>query len=253
MRKQIRNKDSLVGMMMYEMAAPNMMRIIKTSGFDYVIIDAEHGYFDLHQIANLCAVAQGINLPTIIRIPNNDKAYITKLMDMGASGLLLSMCEDKSDLEGVVEASKYAPVGSRGITARRAHTGYLPVDLEEFMAKTNDETVILVQIESKKGIDNLGEILKNEYLDGVLVGPLDLSADLGSPGDFNSDIMKEAMDKIIDISLSNNKACGVIAANSNFINEYTKKGTTINSCNSEVGLFIDSSKEFINNIKEKGL
>lgn len=250
MRKRIQSKQSLVGMMLYEMAAPNMMRILKTGGFDYVIIDAEHGYFDLHQIANLCSVANGVNLPVIVRIPNNDKAYITKLMDMGADGLLLSMCESKSDVEGVVDAAKYAPIGNRGITARRAHTKYLPVDLDDFMKKTNEETIILIQIESKAGINNLESILSNQEVDGVLIGPLDLSADLGTPGNFESKEMKEAMNKIIKTSLSFDKACGIISGDSNFISDYLKLGTSINSCNSEVGLFIDGSKNFIKNVNK---
>lgn len=124
LREQLLSEKNSYGIMLSEMYVPNITRLIARCGFDFILIDCEHGYFDMSQVANLIAVADGAEISTIVRVTQPSRTNITKYLDMGAHGILLSDVTGADDARRLAELCRYAPKGCRGISTFRAHTGY---------------------------------------------------------------------------------------------------------------------------------
>jgi 4-hydroxy-2-oxoheptanedioate aldolase len=246
LKEHLNNKQFILGTMLSEVSTPNVMRMLKGGGFSYVIVDCEHGYFDYSQAAALIGIANGIQLPVIIRIPEIKREVITKYMDMGADGLLVPMTNTKEDIEQVVQYAKYAPLGQRGISTQRAHTEYNPPALGEYMKQANDRTIILAQIETRQGVKNVRDILSVEGVDAALIGPNDMACDCGTPGNFHTPLMQDNISAVIDAARELNKPSGIIASNISFLKECQEKGMTVFSCNSETGILLSGAKRIVN-------
>lgn len=245
LKKQLKEGNFILGTMLSEITTPNIVRMFAAGGFNFVIIDCEHGYFDYSQVAAIVGIAKGINLPTIIRIPLISRECITKYMDMGADGLLVPMTGTKEDIKKVVDYAKYSPLGQRGISTQRAHTNYNPPPLSEYMKEANNNTIIFAQIETSEGVSNISDILSVEGVDAALVGPNDLAADLGTPGNFATEDMNNSIASVIAASKKIGKPCGIISGNIPFLKDCQGKGMTVLSCNSEVGMIISGSKKIV--------
>ncbi|MEH7248161.1 aldolase/citrate lyase family protein [Neobacillus niacini] len=245
-KEKIKNNQFVLGTMLSEISSPNIARMLKVGGFEYLIIDCEHGYFDYSQTAAIIGVANGIHLPVIIRIPEIRRELITKYMDMGASGLLVPMTGTKEDIEIVVKYAKYMPIGQRGVSTQRAHSEYNPPALADYFVEANNKTIIFAQIETCEGVSNIQDILSVEGVDAAIIGPNDMACDCGTPGDFNSPKMQENIDTVIAAAKAAGKPSGIISGNIPFLKECQEKGMTVFSCNSEVGMIISGAKSIVN-------
>ena len=172
-----------LGIMLSEIPFANMALLLKNNNFDFMIIDNEHGSFDYSDLTKMFAVSRLAYLRTIVRLPDNNRAWITKCVDAGADGFLLPMTNTAEDIAAVVSYAKYTPIGKRGISTMRAHTLYAPPSLDKYMPEANERIKVYAQIETRLGVENIDSILAENGVDGVFVGPNDLSCDLGCIGD----------------------------------------------------------------------
>lgn len=245
MKKEIKEGKEVLGAFLSEIAAPNLLRLMQAAGLDYVIVDCEHGYFDYSQVAALAAIGSGVGFPVIVRIPAISREVIQKYLDAGVDGILVPMLETKAQAEQLVAYGKYAPEGKRGISTMRPHSNYNPGKLVEYTEKANKRTMFFAQIETKKGVGNIDGIVNVPGLDGIFIGPNDLSCDLGTMGDFSAPEMKTCIDTVIAAAKKAGIPSGIITSKTDFIKECRKKGMTMFSCDSELGLL----KKGIQNMK----
>lgn len=251
MKQKFKNKELVIGTMISEIQTPNIIRMLNVAGFDYLIIDNEHGYFSYDSIANMSAIANGINLPLIVRITAPSRENITKLLDMGVDGLLLTMTHNRELLEECVQYAKYPPIGNRGISTQRAHTGYDPGELKQCLIEGNNKTMVFAQIESKEGVENLEDILSVIGLDGIFIGPNDLSLDYGDLGNFDNVKVTESLDYIVDTCVNKNVPVGIISSKQDFLKKYINQGISMISCNSEIGMLVNAAKSVVKTFKEE--
>lgn len=250
-KEKIRAGDFVLGTMVSEVACPNLVRIFKTAGFEYLIVDCEHGYFDFSQLAAMVSVANGFDIPLLVRIPVIDRGIITKLLDMGADGLLVPMVNTREQAEEIVSFAKYPKMGKRGVSTQRAHTNYAPPKLEDYFRLANDRTIIMVQIETREGLDHAEEIAAVEGIDAIVIGPNDLSIDLGVPGDLRSPQIRDAVDLVVRAAKKHDKAAGIITSDTSAIQECREKGMRVFSCDSEVGMLLKMAKRVVQTITEE--
>ncbi len=236
MKQKIKSGQEVLGAFLSEIAAPNLLRLMQAAGLDYVIVDCEHGYFDYSQVASLAAVGSGIHFPVIVRIPSISREVIQKYLDAGADGILVPMLETKEQAELLVYYGKYAPEGKRGISTMRPHSDYNPGKLTDYTVKANSRTMFFAQIETKKGVESIDDIVNVPGLDGIFIGPNDLACDLGCMGDFFTPEMKDCINRVIEAAKKVNLPCGIITSKTDFIKDCRKKGMTMFSCDSELGL-----------------
>jgi len=160
----------------------------------------EHTDFTVREIGTLSMLARECGITPIVRPPGVSKPHdLTRALDAGAQGLLLPAIEDAEQMAAIMKAVRYHPLGNRPMNLRGPHTDYAALPPNEIIAHLNRETLIVVMIETRNAIDNLPEILKVEGIDAIMVGPDDLSQDLGIPGDLQNPKMFEAYEEIFAI------------------------------------------------------
>lgn len=155
--------------------------IASRSGFDTVGIDMQHGLVDFTAVTAMLQATTASGKPTIVRVPWNEPSIIMRVLDMGAGGVIVPMVETAEQAERAVAACYYAPRGNRSYGPTRAAVVY-----PEYYERANGGLLVFVMIETKRGLENLDEILATPGLTGVYVGPADLSVSLGYPPETDS-------------------------------------------------------------------
>lgn len=173
---------------------PSVVEVMAQAGFDWLAVDMEHSVIDFHTAQTLIATIQAQSLVPLVRVSENHPKIIQRVMDAGASGVIVPMVNSKIEAEQAVKSVKYPPKGKRGVGLARAQ-GY-GLKFGEYAAHVNDESVVIVQIEHIDAVDHLEEIVSTEGVDGVMVGPYDLSGSLGYPGQFDHPSVLAALSRV---------------------------------------------------------
>jgi 2-dehydro-3-deoxyglucarate aldolase/4-hydroxy-2-oxoheptanedioate aldolase len=244
------NGEKILGTMLMNLSNPDIPTIFKVCGFDLFVIDSEHGYMDYSSIAAMISVAKAEGICVIVRIPEVRREVVLKYMEMGADGLLLPNVQTKEQAEKLVEYSKYAPLGDRGVALLKAHAGYKAQNASEYMKKANEDTILMVQIESGIGVANIDDIIGVEGIDVAFIGPNDLSQSLGIMGQFEHEEFINAIDKIIASAKAHGKVCGMHMGNIPPLLKWHEKGMNFNLFSNETAMILSSSKDAIFKYKD---
>jgi len=231
-----------VGTMVIEMRSPNVVRILKAIGFDFFVLDCEHGSFNYETVADMMAVAREAGLPGLVRIPEIRREPVLKVLEAGATGILVPQVCCREEVEDIVSYAKYAPRGMRGMSFTRPHTGYHAVDTKVYMKQANDETVVLLQVERREAIDNLERMLEVPGVDGLIIGPNDLSQSLGVPGETGSRVVVESINRVLEMARSQEIPVGIHVSDRDALSKWLDKGMAIAMWSSEVGMMLSAGR-----------
>ena len=235
--------ETVNGIMLSELYTPNIARILANCGYDFLLVDCEHGYFDMTQIANLAAVAEGCRLPVIVRVAFENLGAVTKYLDLGARGILLSNVEDASQAAALIEQCLYAPEGDRGVSTFRAHTNYRKGNMTDIMREANQQNLVIAQLESPDAIEKMDEIASLPGLDGVLVGPNDLTQRMHIIGQYQHPRVLSLLQRVRNISAQHGKWSGVITNNLPLLRTCWQMGMTCFSAGSELHALYNGASE----------
>lgn len=158
-----------------------MIFLAKNSGLDFLFYDFEHAMLNLETIQNCALLGKTNSLDVFVRVPECSRAWVSRALDAGATAVMAPMIETEEQAINLRNWSKYPPLGNRGYSGG-ANTVYAPSGNHELnMLQQNNETITIAQIETKKGIENVEEIVKVDGIDAIIIGPADLSISLGIP------------------------------------------------------------------------
>ena len=236
LKEQLRQGKQLLGTMITTFASPDLAKILQGCGFDYFIIDCEHGAFTTRETADLIAVARGIGMPALVRIPEMRREHALKCMEMGASGLLLPNTESAEQAKMLVDCTKYAPMGHRGVSLSRPHTDFKKVNGPAYMRRANEETILMCQIESRRGVEHVEEILAVDGIDVAFIGPNDLTQDYGILNQFEHPEIVAAFERVIAAARQSGKWSGVHFGAAAPLKPWLSRGMQMNLWNSDSGL-----------------
>jgi len=180
--------------------------IMAKAGFDWLAIDMEHSAITLSEAQELIRVIDLAGCIPLVRVGDNDPALIKRVMDAGAYGIIVPMVNSVSDAIKAVSAVKYPPMGTRGVGLARAQ-GY-GLEFKKYKNWINENSIVIVQVEHVEAINNLEGILKVEGIDASIIGPYDLSASLGYPGDFKRKEVKSAIAQYVKVCKRLKKSAG---------------------------------------------
>ncbi len=174
--------EKVCGTMIRIVDSPAIIMLAKNSGLDFVMFDLEHSPFSVKDLHNACLLARSVELEVWARVPVATEDYISRILDMGASGIMAPLVETPEYAAELVKYSKFAPLGERGYNNGGPATLYKAEDPVEFMNEANDRVMSIVQIESGAAVERIDDILSVPGVDAAIIGPNDLSVSLGIPG-----------------------------------------------------------------------
>ena len=181
-------------------------------GFETVWIEMEHGPADFKQVESLCLAAQAGGALPAVRVSENRRTYILRALEVGARIVIVPMVNTYDEAAQIVQAGRFPPLGARGYNTRTRGVGYGLNGPTEAFAQANARTTLFAQIETLEAVKNLPEICTVAGLDGVFIGPGDLSADMGCTGDLRNPELIATVRKSIEIACSQNKHVGILTS-----------------------------------------
>jgi len=193
---------------------PSVAEIMTQENFDWLCIDMEHTSIDYAMAQVLISTIQNYKKPALVRVSKNEEVCIKKVLDSGADGVVIPMINDIQDAKQAIDYVYYPPVGKRGVGLYRAQ-GY-GQNFAEYKSKAQGELVIIVQIEHYKGVENLEEIISLDHIDGIIIGPYDLSGSLGIPGDFMDKTFLSYIERVENICKKYNFPLGYHQVNPDY-------------------------------------
>lgn len=209
LRARLRSGQPLVGAAL-SIPDPALASVLGRTGFDFVVVDGEHGPFTLTSLRVCVEALDPTPAATIVRVAGNDAVLIKQTLELGVDGIQVPGVGSAEEARAAVRACRFAPEGTRGIGLGR-WSGY-GADLARSLEESNARTAVLVMIEDAAGVANAAAIAAVEGLDGIVIGPFDLSASLGVIGNPKHPAVLEAIETIVDSALAAGVAVGTACA-----------------------------------------
>jgi 2-keto-3-deoxy-L-rhamnonate aldolase RhmA len=186
---------------------PANAEILAKAGFSWIAADCEHGEFESCEIGNFCRAVSQYSCTPLVRVKENDNLEIRRALDLGAMGVIIPLVNNADDAERAVAAAKYPPQGIRGFAFHRGNNW--GVDFDEYVKCANEEIMVIVMIESKEAVENIELILAVDGVDGVFIGPYDMSGSYGIIGQTSTPEIKGACRKVSEACKKAGKAAGM--------------------------------------------
>ena len=223
--------------------------VMSKCGFDWICIDLEHTTITLEQLQNLLNVLDKNNINSFVRVSENSKTEIKKVLDLGAKGIIVPMINTAAQARSAISYATYPPKGQRGFALGRAQGfGY---DVKKY-EKISKNTKVVLQIESMQGINNLEEILKIKGFYSTLIGPRDLAGSIGKVGDYKNKKFLASLKNYEKICKKNKVLMGMHVAypNANEVSQYIKKGYKFMAIGTEMTFLGSGCMESLKKIKK---
>lgn len=218
------------------------------AGFDFIIIDSEHAPNHTMEIQQHIRAAEISGLTPIVRVTTNEPSLILRALDLGAGGVLVPQVNTAAEAEAAVCAAKYGPEGTRGMAGvvRAARYGF--VGSAEYIRHAKEETLVITQVEHIEAVRNLDAILAVEGLDGVFIGPTDLSQSMGLAGQFQNPELRAVMEDVISRTLNSGKWVGSFCLDAEDARYWRSKGVKFLAIGTEGMLFAAAVKSVIGQV-----
>lgn len=222
-RKRLLAGEQLLGTMI-TLPTPESAEILADAGFDWLLIDCEHGPLETRDVLGVLQ-AVGHRVACIVRVASGDEVAIKSVLDLGACGILVPQVNSAEQASDVVKFARYPPQGQRGVGLARAH-GY-GKRFQEYLSTANDEVAVIVQAEHIDGVNCIDAITQVPGIDAVFLGPYDLSASLGKMGDIHAAEVTEAIAKVTSACTAAGVQLGFFGATASAAQPYIDSGYTL--------------------------
>lgn len=247
--KENLHNDCVVGMFS-KASDPAIIESMGYAGADFVIIDLEHGPNSVQTVQNLIRAAQISGMLPIVRVKEDCDCVMSEVLDIGAGGIQVPQITTKVDALNVMEKTKYAPIGQRGVCRFVRAANYSSKDRFEYFKDAN-KTLTILQIEGQDGINNLDEILTVDGVDVIFIGPYDLSQSLGIPGEIDNPAVRDKMIEIIDKCSQHGITVGTFVDTPQNAEKWKNAGVKYIAYSVDMGIFCDAVKNIVTDVKSK--
>lgn len=250
LKQKLQNKELSIGSWL-TIPHQAVIEILSTAGFEWLTIDMEHSPISIETIMNLIGHIQGNGMQALVRVSKNEEVAIKRVLDAGADGVIVPMIRNKEEAIQAVNFVKYPPLGKRGVGLNRAQKYGTAFDTYQDWVKNN--VVVIAQIEHIDAVNNLEEIFSVPGIDGIIVGPYDLSASMGFPGEYDREDVKKALERIDVVAKKLNKPLGfhIVESNHSKVLEKIKKGYSFLAFSLDFFFLGDKARQEMNLLKEK--
>jgi 4-hydroxy-2-oxoheptanedioate aldolase len=247
----ISSGDAQIGLWQ-ALGSPVTVELCAAAGFDWLLLDAEHGPSTIPSLLAQLQAMNGSRSHPIVRLPNDELSVIKQVLDIGAMAILVPFVESAEQAKAVVAATRYAPEGNRGLAAGQVRASLWGRDTA-YINDANDRICVLVQIESRAGLDNVAAIAATEGVDGVFIGPADLAASLGHRGRPTHPEILAAIDGAIDRVKAAGKAVGLLTLDEALAHDYVAKGCSFVAVGTDVTILARGVDSLIARFRDGGM
>lgn len=250
LKEKLKNRELSIGSWL-TIPHQSVIEILGTAGFEWLTIDLEHAAIGIETAMNLIGHIQGNGMQALVRVSKNEEVVIKRVLDAGADGVIVPMIKNKEDAIEAVNYVKYPPLGKRGVGLNRAQKYGTAFDTYQDWVK--NEVVVIAQIEHIEAVNNLEEIFSVPGIDGIIVGPYDLSASMGYPGEYDRVDVQAALVKIDEIAKKLDKPLGfhVIDSDHSKTLEKINKGYTFVAFSLDFFFLGDKARKEMELLKSK--
>jgi len=227
LKKKMKNGLPVIGTF-FNLNSTIAVECLGLAGLDFLVIDTEHGPGDVESTMNHIIAAEFRGITPLVRTKNHARDSILKMLDIGAKGLIVPCIETVEEVKLLVKYGKFYPIGERGVAMTRA--GGFGFDkfssgfLEEYFRVCNEETMIIPQCETRGFLENIEEIVSIDGIDGIFIGPYDLSVAIGKPGQFDNPEFLDAIKRVLNATKKANKFIFMFSGNIQDAKKYLKSG-----------------------------
>ena len=216
---------------------PAVLTLLQAVGLDFARIDMEHSPFSMETVADMAALARALNFPIVVRPPEGNREWITRLLDAGVWNLHVPQVDTPEQAAEVVSCSRYAPLGERGMYGFGPHTEYRTLPPAEHMATANARVHVTAMLESKRAFERLDEIASVPGIDALTIGPTDLAQDLGVFGTpAQRDVLNEHRKRVVEAARKHKKAVSMAIDTVEAVREMIALGATIINYSSDTAV-----------------
>ncbi len=212
LKEKLLSGQKIHGSMIRLQRNPAISFFARNAGLDFLLYDCEHGHYNFETLHDIFVTGNAMGFDSFVRVAELSKDWISRILDSGATGIMVPMTETPEQAKEIVKWSKFAPIGDRGYGSGLAHSNYTGGGKHvDVMAAQNARVIVIAQIETALGVDNADAIAGTDGIDVLLIGPNDLSISLGIPGDLMNPIELEAIAKVAAACRKHGKAFGLHA------------------------------------------
>lgn len=247
-KKALAEGQVQLGCAFAQLRSPEVSRILAKAGFHWMYLDTEHGDFGIESVQDICRAAFEWGLCPIVRVADLQYSLIARALDNGAMGIVFPRVESPELLANAISWMKFPPVGVRGFGLTPTHVEYEDATIPAIASHINDNTLVVLQIETQAAVDRRDELLSVPGIDAVMVGPVDLSISLGVGGEFFHPKMVEAMEKIRDSCVQHGIAPGTQTRSLDLAKFWKERGMRFLGCGAETGMLMQGAKAIVSGL-----
>jgi len=244
LKESLKDKKYVIGPFL-KLPSPAVVEIMGIAGFDYVIIDCEHGPLDILTAEDMVRAAHLAGISAVIRVGENNAGIISRALDIGADAVQVPQICSKKDAEKLIQSAKFYPEGERGVCKYVRAAKYSGTEKNQYFKRANHESTVIIHIEGQEGISNFEEIISVDGIDIVFIGPYDLSQSLGLPGQVNHPRVEEKMKEVVDKAKRNGKYVGTFVDDVKTGKKWIKFGVQYISYSVDVGIIYEACAKII--------
>ncbi len=244
-KRRLKQGDLLIGTFM-TLPSPEIAEIIAEVGFDWLFVDMEHTTLDVKDVQRILQAVEG-KCACIVRVPNKDEAWLKKVLDAGADGVIVPHVNTADEVRSIVRTCLYPPEGSRSVGLSRAQKYGLRFD--EYVQKANRNIAIIPQVEHIEGVQNIEEIVKVPGISAIFIGPYDLSGSLGKLGETKDPEVQKCIAKIKDVCSEAGLPVGIFGMDADSVSPYIKKGYTLITAGMDILFLGESAKKSLQKLR----
>jgi 2-keto-3-deoxy-L-rhamnonate aldolase RhmA len=220
---------------------PAVLTLLKAAGLDFARVDMEHSPFSMETVADMATLARALDFPMVVRPPEGNREWITRLLDAGVWNLHVPQVDTPEQAHEVAACSRYTPVGERGMYGFGPHTEYVPRPPSEHMALANARVHVTAMLETKRAFDRLDEIASVPGIDALTIGPTDLAQDLGVLGTPSQhQVLDEYRRRLVDAARKHGKAVAMLTDSVEGVRQMIALGATIINYSSDAAVLRSS-------------
>lgn len=245
LKTKLENGEAVIGPFM-KFSDPAAVEIAGLAGFDFVIIDMEHGPISYERAQDLVRAAELRNITPVIRVPENREIYIQRALDIGAGAVQVPQVSTVEAAEHVAKASRFYPEGARGACRYVKAADYSSTPKAEYFSHANDKVITIIHIEGLEGIRNLEGIVNVPGIDIIFLGPYDLSQSCGVPGQVDHPEVVKKMTEAVELARKHGKVVGTFVESPESAAKWAKLGVQYLSYSVDVGIYLMACSDIVN-------